>query len=181
MRRFAPTRGTLLRILFVALGLALVAGVVEGILLSRKAALAAPVQPIAFTHRTHASAGVPCLFCHPNALRSPIAGIPSVERCMGCHRVIIPNRARTLAIKRYFEAGEPIPWIRVNTEPDFVYFSHQPHLSAGLNCETCHGDVGEMEADQPVVRMDMGWCLDCHVKQPEEKAARLTDCLVCHE
>jgi hypothetical protein len=29
--------------------------------------------------------------------------------------------------------------------------------------------------------MDMGWCLDCHVNQPEEKVARLADCLACHK
>jgi hypothetical protein len=180
IRRFVPTRGTILRILLIALPVALVAGgLVWGIRLSRPAP--APAQPIAFRHRLHAAAGVPCLFCHSSALRSPIAGIPSVQRCMGCHTVIAPNRVQTLRIKGYWEAGQPIPWVRVDSEPDFVFFSHQPHLSAGLNCETCHGDVAHMDAAQAVVRMDMGWCLDCHLKQPEEKAARLADCLTCHQ
>jgi hypothetical protein len=31
------------------------------------------------------------------------------------------------------------------------------------------------------VNMDMGWCLDCHLEQPEEKIARLADCLACHK
>ncbi len=173
-KRLRPIAGVAVFLLVMGL-------VVGAVLLSRRVALAAPDQPIDFSHRTHASAGVPCLFCHPNALRSPIAGIPSVERCMGCHTVIATERPRIQQIKRYWDAGEPIPWARVNTEPDFVFFSHEPHLSAGLNCETCHGDVGRMDADQPVVRMDMGWCLDCHLEQPQEKAARLTDCLVCHQ
>jgi Cytochrome c7 and related cytochrome c len=149
--------------------------------LTRGRALAATPQPIDFSHRIHDAAGVSCLFCHPNALRSPIAGIPSVQRCMGCHAVIARLRPRILEVSRYWEAGEAIPWVRVNVQPDFVFFSHQPHLSAGLNCETCHGDVGGMDAAQPVVRMDMGWCLDCHLRQPDEKVTRLTDCLACHE
>jgi hypothetical protein len=81
----------------------------------------------------------------------------------------------------YWERGEPIPWVRVNAQPDFVFFSHQPHLGAGLNCETCHGDVGSMTVARPAVKMDMGWCLDCHLKQPEAKVARLADCLTCHK
>ncbi len=169
-------RATALLLVLVLVGL-----VLGAILLSQRAALAAPAQPIEFSHRIHATEGVPCLFCHPNALRSPIAGIPSVQRCMGCHAVIATNRPRIQILSGYWERGEPIPWVRVNAEPDFVFFSHQPHLSAGLNCEACHGDVARMEVAQPVVRMDMGWCLDCHLKQPEEDSARLADCLACHE
>ena len=100
---------------------------------------------------------------------------------MGCHSVIATDSLLIQEVSGYWERGEPIPWVRVNTQPDFVYFSHQPHLGAGLNCETCHGDVGQMEVARPVVKMDMGWCLDCHLKQPEEKVARLADCLTCHK
>jgi hypothetical protein len=31
------------------------------------------------------------------------------------------------------------------------------------------------------VKMDMGWCLDCHLKQTENKVAHLADCLTCHK
>jgi hypothetical protein len=30
-----------------------------------------------------------------------------------------------------------------------------------------------------VVRMDMGWCLNCHEKQPD--SPKLKDCFVCHQ
>ena len=161
--------------------LALIVLTLAAVVLSQRAALAAPAQTVDFSHRIHATAGVQCLFCHPNALRSPIAGIPSVQRCMGCHTVIATDSPTIQEVAGYWERGEPIPWAPVNAQPDFVFFSHQPHLSAGLNCETCHGNVSQMEAARRVVRMDMGWCLNCHLKQPEEKAARLTDCLVCHK
>ncbi|HSB91198.1 MAG TPA: cytochrome c3 family protein [Anaerolineales bacterium] len=167
-------------LLWPGLSLVLVVLVVGAALLSRRVALAAPAQPIAFPHRLHANAGVPCLFCHPNAMRSPIAGLPSVQRCMGCHAYVERGNPEVKKIAQYWEEEKPIPWARVILEPDFVYFSHQPHLSAGLNCETCHGDVASMGTYQPVARMDMGWCLDCHLEQPQEDAARLTDCLTCH-
>jgi hypothetical protein len=163
------------------IGLLVVAGVVIGILGTRARALATPEQPIAYSHRVHIDAGVQCLFCHSGALRSADAGIPSVQKCAGCHAVIATDKPAVQAVMDYWQRDEPIPWNRVNHQPDFVYFSHQPHLGAGLNCETCHGDVGRMDAAHPVVTMDMGWCLDCHTRQPADQIARLEDCLTCHK
>ena len=165
----------------ILIAVLIVIGAVGGILLTRAQVLAAPEQPISYSHQAHVKAGVQCLFCHSNALRSPVAGIPSVQKCMGCHAVIATDKPEIKKVTSYWERGEPIPWVRVNIQPDFVYFSHQPHLGAGLSCENCHGDVGNMTVDQPVVKMDMGWCLDCHLKQPEANIARLTDCLTCHK
>lgn len=154
---------------------------VGGALLTRVAARAAPPQPVAFRHRAHIEAGVQCLYCHSSATRSDVAGIPSVQKCMGCHTTIATDNKAIRVLTDYWERGEPIPWNRVNHQPEFVYFSHQPHLGAGVNCETCHGDVGSMGVARPVVNMDMGWCLNCHLDQPEEQAARLADCLICHK
>ena len=161
--------------------LLIVAGIAGGVLFTRAQVLAAPEQPIAYSHRAHIEAGVQCLFCHPSALRSPVAGIPSVQKCMGCHAVIEVDNPAIQEVAGYWERGEPIPWVRVNAQPDFVFFSHQPHLGASLSCETCHGDVGSMTVARPAVKMDMGWCLDCHLQQPPEKVARLADCLACHK
>jgi len=142
---------------------------------------AAPEQPIDYNHSTHIEAGIQCLYCHGQASRSAVAGIPSVERCMGCHMVIATEDETVQQLAAYWEQGEPIPWVPVNNQPDFVYFSHRPHLGGGINCETCHGDVGTMEQTKPVVRMDMGWCLDCHTDQEPEHVTRLTDCIACHK
>jgi hypothetical protein len=78
----------------------------------------------------------------------------------------------------YWDRQEPIPWVRVNQLPRFVFFSHQVHVNGGQNCEFCHGDVGHMTVAVPVVRMNMGWCLNCHEKQSPDR--RLEDCLICH-
>lgn len=140
---------------------------------------AAPQQPIAFPHQVMVQLGVTCLFCHPDATRSPVAGIPSVEKCMGCHKSIATTTPIIQQVTSYWNRQEPIPWARVNQLPRFVYFSHRVHVVAGgLNCERCHGDVGHMTVDQPVVTMDMGWCLSCHEQQTNQQ--QLRDCVVCH-
>lgn len=100
---------------------------------------------------------------------------------MGCHTNVATEHEAVQQLAGYWERGEPIPWARVNVQPDFVYFSHQPHLGAGINCETCHGNVGAMTETRPVLRMDMGWCLDCHTEQAPEHVARLADCITCHK
>lgn len=155
--------------------------IAAGILLTQRSASAAPQQPIAFSHQLHDEKGVNCLFCHPNALRDDIAGIPSVEKCVGCHKTIASDRDEVQVVLGFWERGEPIPWQPVVRMADHVFFSHQPHLSEGIACETCHGNVSEMTVARPAVEMDMGWCLKCHLEQPAEKVARLTDCLACHK
>lgn len=159
--------------------MAVVVGV--AILITRARLLAVPEQPIDYSHQTHVEAGIQCLYCHAQAPRSTIAGIPSVERCMGCHTVIATEDETVKKLADYWERGEPIPWAAVNNQPDFVYFSHRPHLGAGMNCESCHGNVGAMEETRPVLRMDMGWCLDCHTEQEPEHVTRLVDCMACHK
>lgn len=168
------------RRIFVLLGL-IIGGLTVWIVVTRVQAFAKPEQPIDFSHRIHIDSGLKCLYCHTNAMRSPDAGIPSVQKCIGCHQVIAVESDAVQDIKSYWENKKSIPWVRVNRQPDFVYFSHQPHTNSGVSCERCHGDVGTMDSARPVLVMDMGWCINCHRKQSEEKIARLSDCLICHK
>ena len=140
---------------------------------------AAGEQPLAFNHRAMVQLGIDCLFCHTDATRSLSAGMPSEQKCMGCHNVIATDNPEIQKLAGYWQKKQPLEWARVNSLPRFVYFSHQVHISAGFNCERCHGDVGHMAIAIPVVEMDMGWCLDCHQQQPN--ATQLRDCVVCHQ
>jgi c(7)-type cytochrome triheme protein len=143
-------------------------------------AQAAFSRPISFDHKSMMDAGMTCLFCHTGATRSAAAGIPSVESCMGCHNLIEIDSPEIMALHEYWARQEPVHWARVNRLPRFVYFSHRVHVAtAGLNCERCHGDVGQMAEARPVVDMNMGWCLGCHEQQPN--ASQLRDCIVCHQ
>lgn len=155
--------------------------VILAIIFSQRSVYAAPDQPIGFSHKKHDESGVQCLFCHPNVTRSDLAGIPSVERCVGCHRVIATESEEIQKVLGYWERQEPIPWEQVVEMADHVFFSHSPHYNGGVSCETCHGAVGEMEVTYAAKKMDMGWCLDCHLDQSDEKTVWLSDCLLCHE
>lgn len=181
MNEPSPPRSSTRRWRLWILPIAVLALVAASIVFSQRAVFAAPEQPLRFSHQIHNQAQIACLFCHPNATRTDIAGLPSVQRCIGCHQTIANDRPEIQTVLGYWERQEPIPWAPVNRMADFVFFSHQPHLSASLNCETCHGAVGQMTVVRPVVDMDMGWCLECHLEQPTEKIAWLTDCLLCHE
>ncbi len=163
----------------LAIGAVLVIAIIAGYFVWIAPARAAPSQPIAFPHVTMVQVGIPCLFCHADATRSPVAGIPSVDKCMGCHRTIATTTPVVQQVANYYNRNEPIPWVRVNRLPRFVYFTHRVHIAQGLNCERCHGDVGHMTVDVPVANMNMGWCLSCHEQQ--SNARQLQDCVVCHQ
>ena len=147
-----------------------------------------PEQPIHFPHNLHVRLGIQCLYCHPGALRGPSPGLPTQTKCWGCHQQIaktfdpnFPELSEKLV--GYIERNEPIPWVPVAQVPDFVHFTHRPHIAAGLNCENCHGDMTQVEiAENPQV-LNMGWCLNCHKTRfadDPEKLTKLTDCGTCH-
>ncbi len=178
MRVVAGMRGRR-GLLVAAAVLVVIALVVGAYLLLASQAQAAPQQPIQFNHRIMVQVGITCVYCHTEAMKSPSAGMPSMQKCMSCHSHIVADSPVIQQVAAYWQRGEPIPWVRVNQLPRFVYFSHQVHIANGLNCERCHGDVGQMTVAQPVVKMDMGWCLSCHEQQAN--AQQLMDCVVCHQ
>jgi hypothetical protein len=145
----------------------------------------APDQPIQFPHNRHVGLGIPCLYCHPGALRGPSPGIPTETKCWGCHQQLQITQT-SLLLKPLVTAvanHQPIDWVPVAQVPDFVHFVHRPHIAAGLNCEDCHGDVSKETVYQNPQVMNMGWCLNCHRQKAAGdpvKYAKLTDCSTCH-
>src|SRR5262249_10487896 len=119
--------------------------------------------PIPFDHRHHVrDDGIDCLFCHDGADRSAYAGIPGADRCMGCHAQIWNDSSLIAPIRDSAATGRAIRWRRVHSLPDFVYFDHSIHVTRGIGCVECHGDVDNMAAVFQVHRLNMSWCLDCH-------------------
>lgn len=167
-----------------------------------------PMQPLEFSHRLHSGElNVPCLYCHSGAERSRYAGIPAASTCMNCHRFVKAKRATVreeeeLAKKEgrkprlvvapeikkledAIKAGAPIRWARIHQVPDFVYFDHRPHVSAGVECQKCHGPVETMERVRQMESLNMGWCVNCHRGRDGTRVAGLpvkatSDCSSCH-
>ncbi len=86
------------------------------------------------------------------------------------------NEFYTKEIKKLYEAvgwdeenqsytgkSKPVEWVRIHNLPDFAYFNHSQHVSvAGVECQTCHGPVEEMEVMYQYSPLTMGWCVNCH-------------------
>ncbi len=137
----------------------------------------APVQPVPFSHRIHAGENaMGCTMCHVYAPHSPVAGIPSLERCNGCHRFVAGDKPVIQALNQAFADKKPIEWNRVYRLPDHVYFTHERHVAAGVRCQSCHGEVETMDVVRQVPPLTMGWCLDCH-----HLRSAPTDCWTCHK
>lgn len=142
-----------------------------------------PEQPIQFNHNLHVGFGVQCLYCHPGAWKGASAGLPTQTKCWGCHQQIPIKNNDQQKIKDAVLQDVPIQWVPVAYMPDFVFFNHRPHIAAGLNCETCHGEISYMTVAEPQKNMTMGWCLNCHRERAKDNEAlliRLTDCATCH-
>jgi Cytochrome c7 and related cytochrome c len=142
-----------------------------------------PDQPIQFNHSLHIGFGVQCLYCHPGAWKQASAGLPTEAKCWGCHQQIPIKNADQQKLADAVNNNQPILWVPVFIQPDFVYFNHRPMIAAGLNCETCHGEMSRETVAQPRPGLNMGWCLHCHRTRADGNEAmliKLTDCATCH-
>jgi hypothetical protein len=131
-----------------------------------------PRQPIDYSHKLHAGdLGLDCRYCHTAVEVSAKAGVPPTQTCMNCHKLILPKSEKLLKLRESWATGKPLQWIRV---PDYAYFDHSIHLHAGIGCESCHGNVAEMERVIQREPLSMGWCLNCHrnpdpyIRRPED-------------
>lgn len=127
-----------------------------------------PAQPVEFSHKTHIQLGLDCTFCHTSVSHSPKAGIPDSQSCMACHRHIMPDSPLLEPLRKSSDrnhpeyTGSPIAWVMVNTWAGHSKFSHQSHVSRGVGCTDCHGNIAEMDTVSTPQNRGMRWCVDCH-------------------
>ena len=148
-----------------------------------------PEQPIYYSHKVHAGKNqISCLYCHGGATEGKHANIPSVNTCMNCHMTINEYAGEKLyredgkevdgtaeiqklyeyagwdpASRQYNNNGKPVEWIKIHNLPDHVYFNHSQHTIAGkVQCQTCHGNIQEMDEVKQFTDRSMGWYVNCH-------------------
>lgn len=127
----------------------------------------APSQPVLFSHRHHAGElRIDCRFCHTTVETSADAGMPSTQTCLTCHSQLFRDAPMLRPVQASAEENTPLLWSRVSTLPDHVHFDHSAHVSHGIACVSCHGDVADMALTAKAHPLTMRDCLACH-RDPE--------------
>ncbi len=130
-----------------------------------------PTQPVPYSHALHVGQlGLDCRMCHTFVDRSAHANIPGPSVCMNCHSPdlgnILGDSPRLAPIRESFASGQPVPWIKIHNESDYVYFNHAVHVNRGVSCVECHGQIDQMDTVAEAKPLGMSFCLDCH-RNPE--------------
>jgi len=122
-----------------------------------------PVQPVPYSHKLHVGElGMDCQYCHYTVFKAGFAAVPPTEVCMNCHVRVKPQSPRLQKVRDSYATGDAIPWVQIHRLPDFVYFNHQAHVTAGVSCVSCHGRIDQMVEVKQVKSLTMQWCLSCH-------------------
>jgi hypothetical protein len=148
----------------------------------------APEQPIKYSHKLHAGdLAIDCKYCHTSVSKTRHASIPAASICMNCHKVARTDKPEIIKLTEYYNENKPIPWKRVHRVPEYAYFNHAAHVTKGIDCANCHGNIREMEVVTQVKSFTMGSCLECH-RNPETVMPQMkgavkagpTNCNTCH-
>jgi hypothetical protein len=122
-----------------------------------------PKQPVPYSHKLHAgNLGLDCYYCHSTVEKSSFAAVPATQTCMNCHVRVKDKSVVLEPVRKSWETGEAVKWIKVHRLPDYVYFNHKAHVTVGVSCVSCHGRIDQMPEVKQVATLQMSWCLDCH-------------------
>ncbi len=122
-----------------------------------------PEQPVPYSHKLHAGTmGMDCTYCHYTVTKAGFAAIPTTETCMNCHSKVKEKSEKLAPVRESYKTGNAVEWIKIHKMPEYVYFNHRAHVTAGVSCVSCHGRVDQMVEVRQVQPLNMGWCLECH-------------------
>jgi hypothetical protein len=122
----------------------------------------AAAQRVAFSHKQHVQAGMNCDGCHQTLANGNQMGIPGVAECMKCHQEILKEKPSIQELAQFEKENRPLTWTRFYALPDFVFFSHQKHINAKVECEVCHGTVKDRDSLWQEKDVSMVACINCH-------------------
>jgi hypothetical protein len=115
-----------------------------------------------------------CDTCHEPAGTGKMQ-IPGVADCMACHASIKTASPAIQNLAKIQRDGSLLEWARVYALPDIVFFSHQRHRQAQVECAVCHGPVNDRDRLWQEKDISMVACVDCHKLR---KAP--VNCDLCH-
>lgn len=197
-------------LLFFLIGLA--ASLLLGWVVFPKLLYSQKEQPFSFNHALHnTEVSDGCESCHNFREDGSFAGLPKLETCLECHEDILgDSEDERVFYEQYVALDREVPWLVYSKQPQCVFFSHAAHvLGAQMDCESCHGHIGESESSKPYQanrisgysrdiwgyniagikknswdRMKMDDCSECHQKENVQQASVQTKkggCFVCHK
>jgi len=122
-----------------------------------------PVQPVAFSHSIHVDQlGMDCRYCHSGVEKSWFSNIPAAGTCMNCHSQVLKDDPKLALVRDSAATGRPIPWVQIHRMPEYVYFNHSVHVTRGISCVNCHGQINQMDEVYRAKPLSMSFCLECH-------------------
>ena len=125
-------------------------------------------QPIAFSHAHHVGQlGIDCRYCHTSVEDSHFAGIPPTKTCMNCHQQMWTSADILEPLRKSYYEDKPVLWNRVHNVPHYAYFNHSIHVAKGVGCQSCHGQIDQMNLTFQSKTLLMEWCISCH-RNPQE-------------
>lgn len=168
-------------------------------------------QPVAFNHQLHNElVDEGCESCHFFREDGTYSGVPRLAQCIDCHEEVQGDSAEEeYFVTEYVQKDREVPWKIYARQPPCVFFTHAAHVSkAGMDCVSCHGNIGESETLKPYQenrisrysrdiwgsniagikrnswdRMKMDDCADCHRRENVNQNSVQTHrggCFVCH-
>ncbi len=124
-----------------------------------EARLVIPETSLIFSHSFHVDEQeIECTSCHPEIENSKLSSdrnLPTMEECEACHDV---DDDETCGMCHKV-ADEPEELINPDRPIDF---NHELHLSSGMECSGCHGEVGKVEILTDDNLPDKKTCMNCH-------------------
>jgi len=196
-------------VLFFFIGL--LASLVVGWIIYPAVLYSSKSQPFDFNHQLHNAELDGCESCHFFREDGTYAGVPKLAQCVDCHEEVMgETEDERIFVEEYVATGREVPWLIYSKQPDCVFFSHAAHVSkAGLECETCHGPIGESTTlkkyeenrltgysrdiwgkniagikKHTYDRMKMDDCDECHQQSGMKPTSVQTErdaCFVCHK
>lgn len=175
-------------LLFFILGLAL--SLVVGWVIFPQLLYTEKDQPFDFNHKLHFEQVGDCASCHFFRADGSFSGSPGLAQCIDCHSEVMgESEDEAIFVTQYVYKEREVPWRVYARQPDCVFFSHAAHtFGAKLECETCHGDMGNSDTLRPYEENRItGYSRDiwghniAGFKRHIRDRMKMDDCAECHE